>query len=57
MGLGERHDPSDGNTDPRFAIRGPADPEMGKRPLNTNPGVGSYDIGKDGDQNNAPGWK
>ena len=47
MGFGERHDPLDGSSDPRFAVRGPADPELGKKPFNINPGVGEYDIGQD----------
>lgn len=46
MGYGERLYPLDGNSDPRFAMRGPAVKGEPKRPWNINPGVGEYTIDK-----------
>ena len=53
FGFGERHEPLDAVTDPRYGQKGGIN-GMPKRLFNANPGVGDYNLRKDGTVNSQP---
>ena len=53
FGFGERHEPLDAVVDPRYGQKGGINGQP-KRLFNTNPGVGDYNLAKDGRANSNP---